>query len=151
MKEIHHSWWWDKLFVGCLCFQPPMSRQAAATFLIISDCVSFICVLFYITFMSCHTCQINGVCRFGEIMAPSCGVRFVLIRMPLLSHMYPCILRGRVRFCEVGKGKGIDSDAGDFHCFLSVKYVSYPSSSPRVEFLSNILMKWLHWNKAFPH
>lgn len=55
--------------------------------------------------------------------------------------MYPFILCGRTWFCEAEDGKGIDSDVGDFHWFPSVKYVSYPSGSPRAEFLSNILMR----------
>lgn len=38
--------------------------------------------------MSCRICQINGISRFGEITTPSCGVRFVLIQMLLLHHMY---------------------------------------------------------------
>lgn len=39
----------------------------------------------------------------------------------------------------------------DLHRFLCVKYVPHLSGSPRADYLSNILMKWFHWNKAFSH
>lgn len=80
MKQIcHSSWWWAQLCVHCLCSRPQMSRHMSATFLVIGECVSRILALFYITPMSCHSCQINGICRFVEAMTLSCGVRFVLI------------------------------------------------------------------------
>lgn len=68
-----------KLFVPCLCSLPKMSRHMSATFLITSDRVSCILVLFCTTPMSCHACRINGICRFGEIMTPSRSLTFVLI------------------------------------------------------------------------
>lgn len=81
----------------------------SATSLIIGDCVSYIPIFFPITPMSCHICQINGICRFGGITTLSRGVRFVLIPMPLLLHMYPFIMCGCERFCEAEEGRGTDS------------------------------------------
>lgn len=60
--------------------------------------------------MSCRSRQINSICRLGGITTPSCGVRFVLIQMPLHCHMYQFILCGCARFCEAEEEKVTDSD-----------------------------------------
>lgn len=56
----------------------------------------YICVCVCVTSTSCRICQINGICSFGEITTPSCGVRSVLIPVPLLCRMYQFSLCGRV-------------------------------------------------------
>lgn len=104
------------LFITFVLGLPHMSRHMPATALIIWYCVSYILIFFYITPMSCHICHINGICRFGEVSTLSRGVRFVLIRMPLLCHMYPFILCGCVQFCEAAGRKVTHSEISTGFC-----------------------------------
>lgn len=97
-----------------------------ASSLIIGDCVSYTGVFFYITPMSCHICQINSIYRFREITTLSCRVRFVLIHMPLLHHMYHFILCGCLRNCEAKEGKVTDSVV----TFLFIRYLPCVISLP---------------------
>lgn len=60
-----------KLFVYWLCSLPHVSRHMSATFRIIGDCMSCTRASFSITPISCHTCQINGICRSGEVTTSS--------------------------------------------------------------------------------
>lgn len=69
-----------KLFVPCLCSLPE-DEQAHVRHIPYYRrwCLSHPCFIFFTTPMSCHACQINGICRFGEIMTPSRSLTFVLI------------------------------------------------------------------------
>lgn len=65
--------------------------------------------------MSRHICQINGICLLAEITTPSCGVRFVLIQIPPLHHMYQFMMCGGVcvQFSKAEERKGrVVEDSG---------------------------------------